>query len=229
MSFQAMTWAVNQKCGSAASKLVLLMLANHSNGYTGQCNPRHKTLADECEMRVETLKIHLKNLESLGLITILPQFAEGVQLPNQYLVNFGGGGGEIRTGGGGEIRTGGGGEKHPPINQEFNQEDKHSPKPPATPGAERDVVSAAFAAFWKTYPKKVGKDAAEKVWARKVKAEDVQAVMDALDKHRSTEQWTQEGGRFIPHPSTWLNQGRWKDEELADEESSRAKLFAGVL
>ena len=222
MSFQAMTWAVNQKCGSAASKLVLLMLANHCNGHTGQCNPRHKTLAEECEMRVETLKTHLKHLESLDLVTIVPQFSEGVQLPNQYIVNFGGVGVNF---------WGGGGEKHPPINQEFNQEDKHSPIPPApqAPGAERDVVSAAFAAFWKTYPKKVGKDAAEKVWARKVKADDVQAVMDALDKQRSSEQWNQDGGRFIPHPSTWLNQGRWKDEELADEEPSRSKLFAGVL
>ena len=126
---------------------------------------------------------------------------------------------------------GGGGEIRPPINQEFKQEVNLSPIPPAqqAPGAERDVVSAAFAAFWKTYPKKVGKDAAEKVWARKVKAQDVQAVMDALDKQRSTEQWTQDGGRFIPHPSTWLNQGRWKDEDVAEEESSRAKLFAGVL
>ena len=105
----------------------------------------------------------------------------------------------------------------------------NTPKPPATPGAERDTAGAAFAAFWKTYPKKVGKDAAEKVWARKVKADDVQAVMDALDKQRSSEQWNQDGGRFIPHPSTWLNQGRWKDEELADDEQPRSKLFAGVL
>ena len=104
-----------------------------------------------------------------------------------------------------------------------------SPKPPATPGAERDTAGAAFDAFWKTYPKKVGKDAAEKVWARKVKADDVQAVMDALDKQRSSEQWNQDGGRFIPHPSTWLNQGRWKDEDVADDEQPRSKLFAGVL
>ena len=105
----------------------------------------------------------------------------------------------------------------------------NTPQPPATPGAERDTAGAAFDAFWKTYPKKVGKDAAAKVWARKVKADDVQAVMDALDKQRSSEQWNQDGGRFIPHPSTWLNQGRWKDEELADDEQPRSKLFAGVL
>ncbi len=101
-----------------------------------------------------------------------------------------------------------------------------SPKPPATPGAERDT-SASFAAFWKHYPKKVGKDAAEKAFARKVKPQDVEAVMDALDKQRSSEQWTQDGGRFIPNPATWLNQGRWKDEDT-DEPSGRS-IFAGVL
>lgn len=128
------------------------------------------------------------------------------------------------------IRNSGTTIPQPVYKTETTSETTHSntPKPPATPGAEREVVSAAFAAFWKTYPKKVGKDAAAKVWARKVKADDVQAVMDALDKQRSSEQWTQDGGRFIPHPSTWLNQGRWKDEDVADDEP-RSKLFAGVL
>lgn len=159
-----MTWAVNQKCGSAASKLVLLMLANHCNGHTGQCNPRHKTLAEECEMRVETLKTHLKHLESLDLVTIVPQFSEGVQLPNQYIVNFGGVGVNF-GGGGGEIRRGGGGEKHPPINQEFNQEfnqeDKHSPIPPApqAPWASGSKATAISLATWLNHCKASGEQA----------------------------------------------------------------------
>lgn len=127
MSFQAMTWATAQTCGSPTTKLVLLMLANHANGHTGQCNPRHRTLAAECEIRIETLKEHLKRLADSGLIEIVPQFAEGVQLPNQYRLNMQGGGGEIHTGGGGEIRTGGGGEIRPPNNQESNQEENQVP------------------------------------------------------------------------------------------------------
>ena len=128
MSFQAMTWAVAQKCGSPSSKLVLLMLADHCNGHTGQCNPRHKRLAEACEMRVETLKDHLRKLEALGLITIVAQFAEGVQLPNQYILNLDVVGANTR-GGGGEKHPGGGGEKHPPNNQEDNQEDNHLSSP----------------------------------------------------------------------------------------------------
>ena len=130
MSFQAMTWATAQTCGSAAAKLVLLMLANHSNGHTGQCNPKHKLLAQECEMSVDTLKSHLKKLESLGLITIIPKFAEGVQLPNQYILHLQhiehqdlqGGGGKNYPHGGGKNSVGCGGKNYPPNNQEVNLE-----------------------------------------------------------------------------------------------------------
>jgi hypothetical protein len=87
MSFQAMTWAIEQPCTSAGQKLVLLMLANHSNGYTGQCNPSHKLLAKECAMGVSTLKGHLLDLQGAGYLTIIHKTMEGVSLPNQYKLN----------------------------------------------------------------------------------------------------------------------------------------------
>jgi len=87
MSFQAMTWAIEQPCTSAGQKLVLLMLANHSNGHTGQCNPSHKLLAQECAMGVSTLKGHLLDLQSAGYLTIIHKSMEGVSLPNQYKLN----------------------------------------------------------------------------------------------------------------------------------------------
>ena len=124
MSFEAMAWAVKQDCGSAASKLTLLMLANHSNGHTGQCNPRLKTLASECEMRVETLRTHIKNLEDRGLLTVIPQYTEGVQLPNQYRLNLRGGTSENRTPPPSENHKGGTSEKHHPYKQEDNLEEE---------------------------------------------------------------------------------------------------------
>lgn len=128
-----MTWATSQTCGSAGAKLVLLMLANHSNGHTGQCNPRHKRLAIECDMTVETLKTHLKKLQSLGLIDIVHQYAEGVQLPNQYMLNFQVGGVNNYPYGGVEISVEGGGKNPPTYKQELNQEvniEKKTVSPP---------------------------------------------------------------------------------------------------
>jgi hypothetical protein len=90
MSFQAMAWAVEQKCKCPGQKLALLMLANHANGHTGQCNPSHKRLADECSMGVSTLKNHLRDLQEAGYLTIIHKSEEGVSLPNQYLLNIDG-------------------------------------------------------------------------------------------------------------------------------------------
>lgn len=84
MSFQAMTWAVSQECENAGQKLVLIMLANHTNGHTGQCNPSHKLLADECSMGISTLKRHLQGLADKGYIEVLSVIQDGVNLPNQY-------------------------------------------------------------------------------------------------------------------------------------------------
>ena len=83
-----MTWAINRSVSNAGQKLVLLMLANHSNFHTGQCNPSHKLLANECAMGISTLKGHIQALQDLGYLTIIPKYADGVQLPNQYKLNF---------------------------------------------------------------------------------------------------------------------------------------------
>lgn len=130
MSFQLMTWAVQQKCGSAATKMVLIMLANHSNGHTQQCTPRHGLLADECEMSKETLKSHLHKLEEIGLIRIVPRFADGVQLSNQYELlasqQLQGGGGKNSPEGGVDFWGEGGCKNSPPYKQEVKPVNKTS-------------------------------------------------------------------------------------------------------
>lgn len=72
-------------------------------------------------------------------------------------------------------------------------------------------VRDPFDDFWKAYPKKVGKGDAMKAFA-KVKAADREKLIPALEKQKKSKQWLTEGGRFIPNPSTWLNQQRWEDE-----------------
>lgn len=79
-----MTWAIEKPCKSAAQKLVLLMLANHTNGHTGQCNPSHAKLAEECCMSLSSLKTQIKSLEELGYLRVIRKVKDGVYLPNQY-------------------------------------------------------------------------------------------------------------------------------------------------
>lgn len=70
-----------------------------------------------------------------------------------------------------------------------------------------------FCRFWKLYPRKVGKDKAEKAWAKlKLNQDLFDVILKALAKHVLTPGWTKDNGQFIPHASTWLNGKRWEDE-----------------
>jgi len=71
-----------------------------------------------------------------------------------------------------------------------------------------------FDEFWKEYPKKRGKDAAERIWIRRKLDPTALVIMAALQKQKNSRDWRKNDGEFIPNPATWLNQGRWKDEIL---------------
>ncbi len=78
---------------------------------------------------------------------------------------------------------------------------------------ETDRQLTRFGAFWALYPKKVGKGAARRIWAR-LKPTDAltEAICAAVEHQRTSPQWTKDGGQFIPNPATWLHQERWQDE-----------------
>jgi uncharacterized protein YdaU (DUF1376 family) len=87
-----------------------------------------------------------------------------------------------------------------------------SPSPIEKPPLPPKGGDVKFAEFWSSYPKKVGKGAAEKAWATaKVNGHHAE-VMASLEKQKKSEQWQRDGGQFIPNPATWINQRRWEDE-----------------
>ncbi len=74
----------------------------------------------------------------------------------------------------------------------------------------RGRAESDFEIFWKAYPRKVGKQKAIKAF-QKVKV-SVDVLLNAIAEQKQSAQWKKNGGEFIPHPSTWLNEGRWEDE-----------------
>ena len=90
--------------------------------------------------------------------------------------------------------------------------------PPTPPQAEGEGVGLRqkrFDEFWRAYPNKVGKGAAVKAWGRiKPNAELHGKILEALERAKQCDQWQRDNGRYIPHPTTWLNQGRWDDEPM---------------
>jgi len=68
-----------------------------------------------------------------------------------------------------------------------------------------------FNIFWENYPNKKAKQNAEASW-NKIALGDHQKIMAGLENYKKSEQWLKDGGRFIPHPATFLNQRRWEDK-----------------
>jgi hypothetical protein len=73
--------------------------------------------------------------------------------------------------------------------------------------------AARFARWWEAYPRKEAKKDALKAWM-KLRVDDdlLEKMLQAVDRQRKTDAWTKDKGAYIPHPATWLNGDRWKDE-----------------
>ena len=81
----------------------------------------------------------------------------------------------------------------------------------ATPEKSRDRDRVeGFDSFWKQYPNKSAKQNAIKAW-NKIPLSIYSELMLALEVQKSSENWTKQGGQFVPHAATWLNGKRWED------------------
>jgi len=74
----------------------------------------------------------------------------------------------------------------------------------------RGDYSPDFLTFWAAYPRKVGKGSAWRAW--KHERPSLAVVLESLSWQVTQPQWTKDGGTYVPHPATWLNQRRWEDE-----------------
>ncbi len=70
----------------------------------------------------------------------------------------------------------------------------------------------SFFAFWEAYPKKIGKKEAFRAWQKAVDKPDIDTILMAIRNQVNSDAWRRNDGQYIPHPATWLNQGRWDDE-----------------
>lgn len=99
-------------------------------------------------------------------------------------------------------------------------ETETTPKPPSL-RSDRAVDSLApkFEKFWAAYPNRKAKGAALKAFTKLNPNEQLMAsILQAIERAKTSDQWRRDGGRFIPYPATWLNEQRWDDEAVADDD-----------
>ncbi len=98
------------------------------------------------------------------------------------------------------------------TNTNINTNTNTSVSPQSPPRGADERLEKLFAAFWESYPRKIGKGAAHRAF-RKLAPDAVlfNQMMIALELQKPSDQWTRSNGQFIPNPTTWLNECRWED------------------
>lgn len=108
--------------------------------------------------------------------------------------------------------------KSAPIRKPTDQEDQKVRTPIPPEGAD-DLFSEMekpepketdrFDEFWKVYPKKVGKPAAKRAWAKAVKKSPAETIIARARRYGEVAD-----PQFTKHPQGWLNDERWNDDAL---------------
>src|SRR6185503_6296114 len=99
-------------------------------------------------------------------------------------------------------------EKSAPADPLYPDELKTKTNGHATP----EILPSGFEEFWIAYPNKTGKVAAVKAWKKCKHKPPLETILSSITTAKQSRKWKDDGGRFIPNPATWLNEGRWDDK-----------------
>lgn len=76
-----------------------------------------------------------------------------------------------------------------------------------------------FDRFYAAYPRKVGKDAARKAFAKRNPDEELLSTMvSAIQRQGLAAKCARGESQYVPHPATWLNEARWQDEDASNDD-----------
>ena len=250
MSIQALSWAFSQDMDPTA-KLVLIGLANYADA-EGICWPSYGVLCAATGLSERTIIRKIQDMEKDGLLAVVKRTrTDGSASSNTYQLAIRGGGDSVSPGG--DSLTGGGDSLsphsvcvsppsvtvsggvlsvcqggsvcvsplEPSLNRQLEPSENQQPPPPPSGGSE---AADRFEDFWRVYPRKTAKGAARASWQKiKPGPKLFERILDAIAEQRESEQWRRDGGQFIPHASTWLNQSRWEDSteiEIAEADDA---------
>ena len=130
--------------------------------------------------------------------------------------------------------------------EEKRREDINNPLPPGggdvvlqKPKPEKpkpEESEAGFEKFWQVWPKsdrKQAKGLCLKAWKKAGAERHAADILAHIEACKRSENWSKEGGQFIPAPLVYLNQKRWEGAELAGSvaagESKFGSGFEGVM
>ena len=221
MSHYMTALAMKQPNLRPATKIVLYWLADHHNGETGDCFPSIGRLAQCCEMDKSAVHRHIGTLTTKGLISVKRRRRDdGGFTSNYYILHL-----EDPM-----LQN-----EEPPISKT-----QHPPVAKCEPNlgsnnlGNNEVVLVRnvdqtirdFERWWKVYPRKVGKYKAAPLFAKVCNRMNFDELMDATIRFAQSMDGQEK--RFIPHPTTWLNQERWNDELSVEPHNVQKEVLSAM-
>ena len=98
--------------------------------------------------------------------------------------------------------------------KEKREDEEEKPEPQISPKSESKI---RFETFMQRYPKKIDRPAALIAWSRlQPDDEMLNQFLTAIDALKTTDNWTKDGGRWIPKAARFLEDRLW--EEVVEEE-----------
>jgi hypothetical protein len=187
MSIELLNKALKVQNLSPTKKLILLILANYADE-NGSCYPSHQHLANLCGLQTtKSIKSAIKEFESLGFLKKQNRkLKNGGNTSNRYILNFD--------------------ENNPKVLEEPRVVSKKNHN---TKEDTKEIYMSNFELFWNLYPRKVSKKKSLSIFLKidlKEFDDIVKGVRNLINTNTEI--------KYIPHPSTWLNQERWKDEYI---------------
>lgn len=195
----------------SSTKLVLLAIGSFMNQHGTGAFPSLETLAAKTSLSKLTVRRHVQFAEESGWLAVKKRYTRnGDKDSNLYSIRYPSEVGSSFTHVGSPV-THGGFTSNPQVGSPVTH---NTPvlTPQVTPHKE-EVSDPSFDQFWKQYPNKVAKANALKAW-NKIKPDSslLAKILESLEVAKSSDGWKKDGGKFIPHPATWLNGKRWEDE-----------------
>lgn len=204
-------WIIRDPSISRGAVQVYMALASRSG--PGGIFPSQSILASELECSERSVRRWLAELEQRGLVTRHSRRAstkgKSTKLSDVYTLHPNG-----------------------PVRQELEDTSvRLLPKLPATPvqasghslqvtplieeePSKKNPESDLFDVFWSVYPRREAKIAARKAFAKAVKSAGAEAVIAGARRYAADPNLPEK--KYVPHPASWLNDGRWDDEPLPE-------------
>jgi hypothetical protein len=202
-----MSWVFERSTTAGATRLVLLAIANHADkdGRNSWASVSALSLEAHCSER--QARYALRELEKAGEIVevgVSPRRTHVYELPLMATLFP-----DSQEGADIAPAESAGGNLRPMRGQSATIKGAQAaPEPSLTTQNRPFSINRSFDAFWKTYPRKVGKPKAMLAYKRALKIASSEQILDGASRYAADPNRADE---FTAHPTTWLNRAGWDD------------------